>query len=72
MTAHAVIFDFSRRRYLSRKRQEDGFDLSGPEKPWGEYTVFKGVRRKVDGISASFTQVFVYFIVKDLHAMSFI
>ncbi|XP_003388956.1 PREDICTED: uncharacterized protein LOC100638691 isoform X1 [Amphimedon queenslandica] len=30
------------KHYMYRIRRENGFDLSGPEKPWGEFTAAKG------------------------------
>lgn len=30
------------KHYIEKQRREDGFDLSGPEKPCGEFTVFSG------------------------------
>ena len=32
---------------MYRIRRENGFDLSGPEKPWGEFTAAKGVSYKM-------------------------
>lgn len=32
-----------RKYYMKKIRRENGFDLSGPEQPWGEFTAAKGV-----------------------------
>ena len=34
---------YYRKHYIEKQRREDGFDLSGPEKLCGEFTVFSGV-----------------------------